>query len=433
MKIAPHITLWILIFALCQPLPVCSQHAFTLMDLACLADKLSENIKIAEDDLYIARMQKKKTISALIPRVSAYSEATEYKDDDQASPDTMIVGIKLNHSFTLNGKEFIACDMAEQSIQSKEFLLESTRSQFLLQVAQSYYNILKAGDALDIAVSDVERLTGHRNAVRKGLDAGKMTKTSLYRAQAELSKSITEKVRAQNSVLQSRSVLRNLVDLNEDFKLATSSYSQFETYSTTLDEIITFALKNRAEIKSARKELDITRRNISYEKSNYWPLFSVEAGYRETDIRYDASPTDVKYDTEDYYITGQLSFKLFDAGHRKAVVRQALADWRKAKNNLSLIEKQIILESQTSFLDYQSARSTMENLADEVKSAKENYKAVRMQLTYGMADSIDMMDANTLLVTAHRRISDARYSYIFSVLKMMHARGDLFSFLLNEE
>jgi outer membrane protein len=55
-----------------------------------------------------------------------------------------------------------------------------------------------------------------------------------------------------------------------------------------------------------------------------------------------------------------------------------------------------------------------------------------MQFKYGMADSIDMMDANTLLVTAQRRILTAKYAYYLSVLNILYTRGDLISFLVNQ-
>ena len=77
-------------------------------------------------------------------------------------------------------------------------------------------------------------------------------------------------------------------------------------------------------------------------------------------------------------------------------------------------------------------KSTLLNLQDELKSAQENFNAVQMQFKYGMADSIDIMDANTLLVTAQRRISDAEYTYYLSVLKILYTKGDLVQYFLNQ-
>lgn len=427
------IQLFFIIFAIIfNQIPAYCQTMYSLSELAQLANKHSETIKIAEDDLNIAQLEKARALSVLIPRATAFGNMTEYKNDNITSPDTLALGVKLTQSFTLNGKELIALDVTKKSIEGKEFSLESIRSQYLLQVSQAYYNILSAQRYFEIAQSDVNRLTTHRDAVKEKLSVGNVTKTDLYRAEAELSKSLTEKVKAENGILQTKAVLRNLVEIEEDYNLKKANIEDIEKYHLSLEDIQTHALKNRTEIKEAKKNLEIARKTVRYEKSDFWPTISLEAGYKETDITYDYRPRDVEYDTEDLYFKGELVFTLYDGGLRRAQIRQALANQRKAENALILQEKSIILDAKISFLDYQTAKSTLLNLQDELKSAQENFNAVQMQFKYGMADSIDMMDANTLLVTAQRRISDAEYTYYLSVLKILYTKGDLSKFFLDQ-
>ena len=428
------IQLFFIIFTIIfNQIPAYCQTMYSLSELAQLANKHSETIKIAEDDLNIAQLEKARALSVLIPRATAFGNMTEYKNDNITSPDTLALGVKLTQSFTLNGKELIALDVTKKSIEGKEFSLESIRSQYLLQVSQAYYNILSAQRYFEIAQSDVNRLTTHRDAVKEKLSVGNVTKTDLYRAEAELSKSLTEKVKAENGILQTKAVLRNLVEIEEDYNLKKANIEDIEKYHLSLEDIQTQALKNRTEIKEAKKNLEIARKTVRYEKSDFWPTISLEAGYKETDITYyDYRPRDVEYDTEDLYFKGELVFTLYDGGLRRAQIRQALANQRKAENALILQEKSIILDAKISFLDYQTAKSTLLNLQDELKSAQENFNAVQMQFKYGMADSIDMMDANTLLVTAQRRISDAEYTYYLSVLKILYTKGDLSKFFLDQ-
>ena len=425
------IQLFFIIFTIVfSQIPAYCQTTYSLYELTQLANIHSETIKIAEDDLYIAQQEKERALSVLIPRATTFGSMTEYKDDTITAPDTLTLGIKLTQSFTLNGKELIALDVTKKSIEGKEFSLESIRSQYLLQVAQAYYNILSAQRFFEIAQSDVKRLATHRDAVKEKLSVGNVTKTDLYRAEAELSKSLTAKVRAENRVLQSKAALHNLVEIEDDFDLQKENIKGIENFESTLEDIQAYALKNRTEIKETKKNLEIARKTIKFNKSDFWPTISLEAGYKETDIKYDYTPGAVEYGTEDLYFTGELVFTLYDGGLRKAQIRQALADLRKAENALILQEKMIILDSKISFLDYKAAQSALLNLQDELKSAQENFNAVQMQFKYGMADSIDMMDANTLLVSAQRRILDAKYIYYLSVLKIIYTKGDLVSFFL---
>jgi len=408
------------------------QKTYSLHELAQLANIQSESIKIAQDDVYIAEQDKARALSVLIPRATGYGSLNEYKNDNVAAPDSISLGVKLTQSFTLNGKELIALDVTKQFIESKEFSLESIRSQYFLQVAQAYFNILSAQRFLEIAISDVERLETHKDAVKEKLSVGNVTKTDLFRAAAELSKSLTEQVVAENNVLKSKAGMHNLVEIEENFDVAKEDIKDLENYNDTLEDIQNYALKNRAEIKKAKKTVDIAKKTIKFEKSDYWPTLALEAGYKEADIRYDAFPRKIDYDTEDLYIKGELVLTLYDGGLRKAEIRQAVAELRKATNALALQEKSIILDSKISFFDYTAAQSALLNLQDELKSAQENFNAVKMQFKYGMADSIDMMDANTLLTTAQRRILDAKYVYYLSILNIIYTKGDLISFLLSQ-
>jgi len=425
MKKIPFQLVFIIFIILLSQISAVCQTTYSLYELTQLAYQQSETIQIAQDDVYIAQQDKVRALSVLMPRATAYGSMKEYKDDDFAAPDTLTMGVKLTQSFTLNGKELIALDVTKRIIQGKEFSLESIRSQYLLQVAQSYYNILSAQRYFEITQSDVTRLTTHRDAVKEKLSVGNVTKTDLYRAEAELSKSLTELVRAENRVLKSKAALYNLVEIEDDFNIRKEDISGIENYQCTLEEIQTYALNNRTEIKEAKKNLEIAQKTIQFEKSDYWPTLSLEAGYKETDIS-------TSTDTEDVYFSGEIVFALYDGGLRRAEIRQALAGQRKAKNALVLQEKTIILDSKISFLDYKAAQSALLNLQDELKFAQENYNAVQMQFKYGMADSIDMMDANTLLVAAQRRILDAKYIYYLSVLKILHTKGKLISFLFNQ-
>ncbi len=429
----PHILIICLIFSFfINPVTGSCRTVYSLFDLAELADKHSQTIKIAAEDLYIAQQEEKRAFSVLVPKATVYGSLTERKNEDLSTPDTSTLGGKLTQSFTLNGKELIALNITKESIQSKTFSLDSIRAQYLLAVAQAFYDILSAQRNLEIARADVERLTTYRDSVKERLNVGNVTKTDFYRAEAELSKSLTEQIVSRNNILKSKAALRNLVDVEEPYDLVKDPLNRIENYQDSLDQIQAIALKNRSEIKEAKKNLLIAQKTVAFNKGDYWPTVSLEAGYRETDIEYQTGAAEIEYDTEDLYVSGELSFTLFDGGLRKATVRQALADQRKAKNALELKEKEILLEAKNAFYDYESAKATLLNLNDELKAAQETYSATEMQLQYGMADSIDAVDANSLLVSAQRRISEAQYAYYLAVLRIVYTKGELVQFLSNK-
>ena len=424
-------TLAFLIFGLaaqglCEP-------SYTLKQLCKVANDNAETIQIARENTYIAEQDKKRAQSVLIPTASLYGSYLNYKNDDSYTPDVNTLGGKLTQSFTLNGKELIAYDVSKKNIEKAKFSEQAIRSDYIFQVAQAYIQALNLKRLVTVADAEVKRLDTYKESVDEKLSVGSVTKTALYRAQAELSKAKTNQIVAKNNVQTAKAGIVRLTGIEDTFSIPDEDIKAVDNFSITFEDIKTRALEERYEIQEASKDVEIARRTIAYERGGYWPRIELEGGYREKDIDYDTTGgTRDEYDTEEAYIQAQLVFTLYDGGLRRAQVRQAAARLRQAKQFLANEKKAVILESKQSFLEFSTAKSTLTNLADEVKSAEENFNAVQMQFKYGMADSIDIMDANTLLVDAQRRISNARSSFYLSILKIIYTQGKILDYFLTE-
>ncbi|MBG0780237.1 MAG: TolC family protein, partial [Desulfotignum balticum] len=134
MKIHGLIVFVCLAMAVYQPVSAGETAHYTLNDLCRAANENAEQIKIAEQDVMIARQEKQRARSVLIPRATAFGSYTRYKDTNVVSPNTASAGIRLNQSFTLNGRELIAYDVAKKGIETNAYTLEALRSSYLLEV-----------------------------------------------------------------------------------------------------------------------------------------------------------------------------------------------------------------------------------------------------------------------------------------------------------
>lgn len=406
-------------------------RVYTLSDLCRTACKTAEQIKIQQNDLFIAKEDRKRALSVLIPRATAFGSYSLNREPDEYSPDISAFGVKLNQTFTLNGKEIIALDMSEDAIDEQSMLVKAVTSDYILEVARAYYQILSTQRYVEIAKSDVQRLEKHRQAVQERLDVGQVTKTALFRAEAELSGARTTLVKSENGFKLAKASLQRLVEIDKHFSISNNDIKALKNFVYSYEELKQTALEKRAEIKAAAQQVNIAEKNIQYTRGAYWPTLSLEGSYTNSSFEFDSPRygTTVSEDAENSSLEANLTFTMFDGGLRAAEVRQALADKKKADLALEMQKKQIILETKSAWLDYETAISVLLTLKDELKSARENFNSVNMQFRYGMADSVDMMDANTLLVKAERELSDAEYSHAFSILGIMRARGDIVAVL----
>ena len=98
----------------------------------------------------------------------------------------------------------------------------------LLAVAASFYDVLKAQKALEIANANLERLTKYHHFVETRVKVGELTKTALLRSQGELSGAQADKLMASNGVQLARAALIRMTGVEQDFTLKDEKISSSE-------------------------------------------------------------------------------------------------------------------------------------------------------------------------------------------------------------
>jgi outer membrane protein len=86
-----------------------------------------------------------------------------------------------------------------------------------------------------------------------------------------------------------------------------------------------------------------------------------------------------------------------------------------------------------SYIVTTTAASLLTPRRAEVEFGRENYNLVSKQFQYGLADSIDVIDANTRLVTSERQLLNAQYAYVLALLKLQRDTGMLLKSVIGEQ
>jgi outer membrane protein len=406
----------------------------SLADLYELALQRSETIKIAEEDLFIARREKDRAFAVLLPTISAFADHTRYNEEKSRATFTVQPeyttswGLRLDQSFSLSGRELTAFKIAGKRIVKTDYDISTVKEDYLLSIAEAYYDVLKAKKSVEIANANVKRLTKHRDAAKTRLKVGETTKTVLLRAEAELLSAQADLIKAENALKLSKRVLSKRVGIEGDYRLKEPHTNITNPQTETLQTLIERAFTERAELKSLRLEKKIAKDEVKYTRGLYWPSLSVEGVYS----RREDHPSSSFAIKESIYGGLKLDFPFFEGGLRRAEVRQARAKLRQVEYQLSDLKDEIAVEVEDAYLEMLTVRAILEKLEAEREYAEDNYHSVSKQFEYGLADSVDVMDANTLLVTVEKELANARYDYQFTVLRLKHATGTLLKTVLNE-
>ncbi|MEW6675200.1 MAG: TolC family protein [Nitrospirota bacterium] len=419
-----------------------AQEEYSLDDLYRIALERAEEIKISEEDLYIAERGKDKALSVLLPRLSAFGNYTRYSESKISGsgwtiqPDwSELWGLRLDQSLSLSGRELTAFNISKENIEKSRYDLYAVREDYLLRVSAAYYDVLRAKKAVEIARANVERLTKHRDAARTRVRVGEVTKTTLLRAEAELSGAQSEEIKAKNGLEFVKAVLARIVGIDKAYEVKESRVKSQESEEIkdlqlpTLDLLKQLALSERVEMKSLELQRQISEEQVRYTRGAYWPTLSIEGIYSKKD----EDPASPFLNKESVYGGLKLNFPFFEGGLTKAEVQEAEARQRQIELIFEDLKKTINIEVENAYLDLKTQEGVLKSFEDQLIFARDNYNAISKQFEYGLADSIDVMDANTLFVTAERQLSDARYNYQLAILRLKRATGTLLKTVISQQ
>jgi len=403
---------------------------YSLGDLYQQALKNSEKIKYAEENLFIAKTGKDKAWSLLMPRVTAYGTYNRFSED-KYNPTGILIqpyesgnwGVRIDESFSLSARELKALKIAGQIITKSEFDLDAARTDFVLAVAASYYDVMKTRKALEIAAANMERLTQYRNSVEKKFKVGELTKTALLRAEGELSGARSVYLKATNALKIARAALVRATGIEENFRLKETPLPGED--KALLESLRADALAGRADLKSYDVNKNMAEEQVGFARGAFWPNVGLFAIYN----RADQDPSGATLNGESVLAGVSLTFPFFEGGLRMAELREAKARQRQAQLAYDDFRKSVDIELQAAYLDVQTQRGTLKFLEDQLAFAQDNYNAVMRQFDNGLATSLDVMDANSLLLSADNNVAEALYNYQLAHLKLKKSSGTLLHFV----
>jgi outer membrane protein len=399
---------------------------YTLHEIYQQALQTSEKIEMARENVFIAQMNKNKALSLLIPRLTAYGTQNWFTEDKYTGTGILIQpdesatwGVRADQAFSLSARELDALKIAGQSITKSEYDLESAKADFLLAVAAAFYDVLKAQKALEIADANLQRLTKYHYFVETRVKVGELTKTALLRAKGELSGAHADQLRAANGLQLARAALVRVTAVEPDFqlkdeKLPVSGMCELSGLRQT-------ALEERPDLKSYDMQTQMAGQQVKYARGAFWPSVGLFAVYN----RADQEPTGATFNDENIFGGVSLSFPFFEGGLRTAEYKEAKAKERQAMLAYDDLKKSIDVELKAACLDLETLKGSLKFLEDQQVFAQDNYNAVMKQFENGLATSLDVMDANTLLLTAERDVTKALYNYQIANLLVKKTSGTL--------
>jgi outer membrane protein len=288
----------------------------------------------------------------------------------------------------------------------------STREQVILLVVSQYIGTLRAVANVQASQSRVDLAQALYDQAADLQKEGVGTGIDTLRANVELQNEKQRLIEAQNDRETSLYGLSRLLNLNprQPVELA-DSLSFFDTPQPEVEPAIDAALAQRQEWKALEEQLKAAR--AEKKASQYSRIPS---------LRFDGSwaylGTSSAYGIPTYTYTASLNMPLFTGGRIRAEILRADLEIRKLGQQKDDLRNQIALDVKTALLNLQSARSEVQVANLGVQLSKEEVDQARDRFKAGVANNIEVIQAQDSLARAND-------NQIAALYRFNQARADL--------
>lgn len=207
--------------------PVSGQHIYTLDE--CINSALKYNVKVrnAENDLEMAKHDKKETFTKYFPNISAVGSgfiANEPLVQMQMSPeakmemlkDGMLGGISATMPLFTGGQIVNGNKLAELGVNMKALQKKQTDDEVRLEVERYFWQIVMLKEKLKTISLVEKQLERLETDVQASVDAGIVTRNDLLQVQLKKNDVLSGKIQLENSLNISLSLLGQYIGAKSD-------------------------------------------------------------------------------------------------------------------------------------------------------------------------------------------------------------------------
>jgi outer membrane protein TolC len=185
----------------------------------------------------------------------------------------------------------------------------------------------------------------------------------------------------------------------------------------TLGEAQQMAGQMNPDIRVATESLRQANLDVKSAKSAFLPVISLdpvwglEANCVALRCVYTAIPEAGATPTLGYYIQATLTVPLWDWGTLRSKLHQADFKQQQAQVSLSQTQRRILAEFYAAYNEALVAREEVDKLRQTADLAGESLRLVTLRYQGGSATSLEVVDAQTTLITARNAYDDAQVRY----------------------
>ncbi len=307
-----------------------------------------------------------------------------------------------------------------------EAQFSADQQSLIIRVSQAYLNALRSIDNLKTAIAEENALSHQLEQTRQRFEVGLTAITDVHEAQAAFDTAVATTLEARGNVgiaFEQVEVLTSkptetIAPLSETFPITAPEPLQ-------RSEWVDFAVKNNFALKTAKLKADAAEQNARAMKAGHLPTVSAVASYNDSDS--DGSRYSQSFDTttDSTYYGLQIDMPLFTGGRVSSDRRRSYEESMQVRELYNKAQRDTIQSARSLHLSVVTNVALIKATKQATISSQSALEATQAGYEVGTRNLVDVLVAQRSLYEAQRNYDNSRYDYIFNMLQLKEAAGNL--------
>jgi outer membrane protein len=398
----------------------------TLDDFLGAAIEFSPALKIAQEGMNIGTARRKAANGQLLPQVSARANVSDNRREAQGVLTTFDgnrYSIQLSQVL-FNWQAFSARKTAYFVEDQLEAEYYGELANIMTVVAQRYFDVLQAEDALDSIAQELDAVKNQLAQIESLYERQLTRITDLYQAQASVAAVEGEQLKLEIELDIARELLFSISGMSAGDLSSLSDNAVIPPIENSINYWVKQANENNHQISAREFALKAADKRVDERRGAYMPQVSIVGQLQESNLGFDNALID---QSDISYVGIDVTIPLYAGGSNRAAVSEATSQFHIAESELKQTQLEASERVRSAYLQVQSAQKLIDAASKLVESATLSSKAMQQGFELGVVTSVDVLIALRDQFAAQRDLQRARYDHVKFLLFLKREAGLLSS------
>jgi outer membrane protein TolC len=307
---------------------------------------------------------------------------------------------------------------ASESLKASQFSYKDAREMVVLAVGNSYLQAIAAGARVETTEAQVKSAQALYDKAADQLKAGLSPAIDALRSQVELQTRQQQLIVARNDLAKLKLNVARIIGLppGQEFVLTEKAPYQALT-PLPLDTYLQRAYAARSDYQAAVAQVRAAELSRSAAAAGRYPTIDINANLGDIGVNPAQS-------NGTWQVNGGISIPIFAGNRVHSDVLEADAQLKQARSQLGDLRGRIDYEVRSALLDLNAAAEQVGVASSSVDLADQALTQSQDRFTAGVADNLEVVQAQEAVASAHESYIQSLYFHNLSKVELAYAIGN---------